>query len=263
MRTLLLALLIALLTPPAVAQEKKALKALMITGGCCHDYEKQKKILADGISARANVEWTIVHEGEGEKKGGTRHMVSVYKDPDWAKGYDVVVHAECFADVKDKAFVEGILKPHKDDGVPAVNLHCAMHCYRVPGYDEWFKFVGLKSTGHGPQKPIDIMYKVKDHPITKGLPEWTTINEELYNNVGQPFDTATVLATGKQGPAEAVVIWTNTYGKAKVFSTTLGHNNGTVADPKYLDLVTRGLLWSTGKLTDDGKPADGYEPVKK
>ena len=36
----------------------------MVTGGCCHDYEAQKKILSEGISARANVEWTIVHEGK-------------------------------------------------------------------------------------------------------------------------------------------------------------------------------------------------------
>src|SRR2546423_1352143 len=42
------------------------IKALMITGGCCHDYEQQKKILSEGISARANVTWTIIHEGGGE-----------------------------------------------------------------------------------------------------------------------------------------------------------------------------------------------------
>ena len=48
-----------------------------------------------------------------------------------------------------------------------------------------------------------------------------------------------------------VVVWTNLYnGKAKVFATTIGHNNITCADPKYLDLVTRGLLWSVGKLDD-------------
>ena len=50
---------------------------------------------------------------------------------------------------------------------------------------------------------------------------------------------------------EAVVAWTNNYnGKAKVFATTLGHNNETVADARYLDLVARGLLWSVGKLDE-------------
>jgi type 1 glutamine amidotransferase len=47
------------------------------------------------------------------------------------------------------------------------------------------------------------------------------------------------------------VAWTNTYnGKSKVFATTLGHNNATVADNRYLDLVARGLLWSVGKLDE-------------
>ena len=53
-------------------------------------------------------------------------------------------------------------------------------------------------------------------------------------------------------------IWVNTYGKARVFGTTLGHANKTVSTDTYLDLVTRGLLWACGKLDDDGKPAAGY-----
>lgn len=46
----------------AFSQEVKQLKVLMVCGGCCHDYENQKMIIAEGISARANVEFTIVHE---------------------------------------------------------------------------------------------------------------------------------------------------------------------------------------------------------
>ena len=56
---------------------------------------------------------------------------------------------------------------------------------------------------------------------------------------------------------DATVVWTNNYRKTtKVFATTIGHNTDTVADARYLDLVTRGLLWSCGKLNDDYlKPA--------
>jgi hypothetical protein len=35
-----------------------------------------------------------------------------------------------------------------------------------------------------------------------------------------------------------------------------------VADPRYLDLVTRGLLWACGKLDDQGQPLPGYGPKK-
>jgi type 1 glutamine amidotransferase len=47
-----------------------------------------------------------------------------------------------------------------------------------------------------------------------------------------------------------------------VFSTTIGHNNATVADARYLDLVTRGLLWACGKSDDKGSIKPGYGPKK-
>jgi len=50
-----------------------------------------------------------------------------------------------------------------------------------------------------------------------------------------------------------VAIWTNEYTdkKTKVFSTTIGHNNSTVEDPRYLDLVSNGILWATDKLGNE------------
>jgi type 1 glutamine amidotransferase len=84
------------------------------------------------------------------------------------------------------------------------------------------------------------------------------MNEELYNNI-KVFGGAHALARGRQGKSDFVVVWTNLYrGKTRVFSTTLGHNNQTVEDPRYLDLVTRGVLWACGKLGEDGKPLPGY-----
>jgi type 1 glutamine amidotransferase len=103
--------------------------------------------------------------------------------------------------------------------------------------------------------------------VTKGLEGWTTINEELYNNV-QIFASATPVAKGRQiqmprakkgepadpgakgSEVEAVVAWTNEFGpkKTRIFSTTIGHNNETVADDRYLELVTRGILWAAGRL---------------
>ncbi|MBS0207164.1 MAG: discoidin domain-containing protein [Planctomycetes bacterium] len=233
------------------AQETKRprpVQALLITGGCCHDYAKQKEILKKGIESRAMVEVTLVHSSDSS----TKARFDMYDSPDWAKGYDVVIHDECSADVKEMPYVDNILSAHKN-GVAAVNLHCAMHCYRT-GTDDWFKFVGIHSTGHGPQKPIDITFLDRVHPISKELENWTTINEELYNNV-KLFDTTVPLARGRQDTGnkveDFVVAWANQFGKARVFSTTLGHNNETVGDPRYLDLVTRGLLWSVDRLTPE------------
>jgi type 1 glutamine amidotransferase len=229
------------------AADPKPIKVLLVLGGCCHDYKNQQNILKKGIEARAHAEVTIIYSSDTS----TKATFEPYKKADWAKGYDVVIHDECSADVKDAETVGNILGAHKK-GVPAVNLHCAMHSYRT-GKGDWFEFIGIESTGHGPQKPIDISFIDKDHAITKGLEDWKTINEELYNNV-KILKTAKPLARGTQefpkGNQTTVVVWTNDYHGTRVFNTTLGHNNDTVGDPRYLDLVTRGMLWATDKLND-------------
>ncbi len=255
------------------AADGKPLRVLLITGGCCHDYAKQKDILKKGIESRANIVVTQVHTDDKS----TKPPLAILGDADYAKGYDAVIHDECAADVSDPAVIAGVLAPHRQ-GIPGVNLHCAMHSYRVgnPGTkatngterSAWFDYLGLQSSGHGPQEPIALNMLGATHAITKGMTNWTTIREELYNNI-QIFPTATPLIKGKQTikqkdgstkDVEAVVAWANQYDKTRVFSTTVGHNNDTVADARYLDLVTRGLLWSCGKLGSDGQPAVGYGP---
>lgn len=240
------------------AEAGKPLRALMITGGCCHDYTAQKNIIAEGVSQRANVEWTIVQEG-GDS---TKFKVSTYAQPDWAKGYDVVVHNECFADEKDVAWLDQIVKPHHD-GVPAVVIHCAMHCYRAPS-DEWFKFVGVTSRGHGSHFEHDVKTLQAGHPIMAGFPAtWHTPMEELYN-IEKVWPTATPLASSfsKETKKDETDVWINTYGKGRVFGTTIGHYNKTMQDPVFLDLVTRGLLWACDQLDDQGQPKPGYGPKK-
>ena len=67
------------------AEDAKPLKVLMVCGGCCHDYDNQKLILAEGISARANVEFTMVHE-QGKTKDDRTHKVSIYEKAGLGEG---------------------------------------------------------------------------------------------------------------------------------------------------------------------------------
>ena len=262
------------ISPALFAQETpKPLKALLITGGCCHDYAQQKDILKQGLEARANVVVDIIFSADGN----THPALPIYGNPDYAKGYDVVIHDECAADIKDPAVIQGVLHPHQN-GIPGVNLHCAMHCYRfgeftkpvAAGADNshWYEYLGIQSSGHGPQEPIAISFTDKTNAVSTSLADWTTIREEHYNNV-QVFATAHALAHGTQviknkagepqRTNDFVVAWENIYqGKTRVFSTTIGHNNETVSDARYLDLVTRGVLWACDKLDADGKPKAGY-----
>lgn len=279
----ILAVLFLSLSVAAVqaAPKRKPLRALLITGGCCHDYAVQKDLLKAGLEARAHIVVDQIHTDDKS----TNPPLAIYGNPDYAKGYDVIIHDECAAAMNDVKTVEGVLAPHRK-GVPGVNLHCAMHSYRVGDHRQpteagsqasmWFDYLGLQSSGHGPKAPVEIRFSRKGHPITKSLKDWTTIDEELYNNV-QVFPGTTSLAEGTQmqtprqkkkkgkgkakdakpapapkpKKATASVIWVNEYHGARVFSTTIGHFNETVGDSRYLDLVTRGLLWSCNKLNKD------------
>lgn len=131
----------------ATAEETKPIRALLVLGGCCHDYEKQKDLLTKGISARANVQWAVSYDPDR----GTSHKNPIYNNADWAKGFDVIVHDECSADVKDLETINRILEPHRKS-LPGVVLHCGMHSYRSEGWPNvtpWFEFTGLQTTGHG------------------------------------------------------------------------------------------------------------------
>jgi putative membrane-bound dehydrogenase-like protein len=249
MRSLLALVFLSALGSPLAAAEP--LKALLITGGCCHDYAKQHEVIAKGIQSRANVQVDVIWTDDKS----TNPPLPVYDKADWAKGYDIIIHDECAASMNNKETLTRILDAHKT--IPSIQLHCAMHSFRT-GEDRWFKRLGLQSNSHGPQEPIAITFVDKEHPITKTLADWTTIKEELYNNANL-FD-AHPLAMGKQTvknkdgttkDVEYIVAWTNEKAGARSFSTTIGHNTETVADARYLDLITRGLLWACDKLTPD------------
>jgi uncharacterized protein len=247
------------------ARAAEPIHALLITGGCCHDYGAQQKILTEGISARANVTWTILYEGGSSAGGVIRdHQMSIYAKPDWTKGYDIVVHNECFGDVTNAEFVNHIAKGHFD-GVPAVVIHCSIHSYRKAPTDEWRKCLGVSSYNHEGARKFKVININPDHPVMKGFPEtWQDpAKDELYR-IMKLWPNCVPLAKGiGVTNTENCCVWVNTYGKARVFGTTLGHDDITMGSDTYLDLVTRGLLWACNKLDKDGKPEEGYGPVAK
>jgi len=85
---LFLALLTVLLSPIhwSFDVESTPIKALYITGGGYHDYKTLKPLLTASISRYANAEFTVVNNIDG------------MKNPDFTKGYDVVVYNMCFSD---------------------------------------------------------------------------------------------------------------------------------------------------------------------
>ena len=249
MRLIYLALGLSFLVSVALAADDappKPLKALLITGGCCHDYTTQKQLIKNGLEERAHIEVTVVQQGGTT----TNTKIPLYEDPNWADGYDIVLHDECFSDVPDPAWTQRILKPHQA-GLPGVVIHCAMHCYR-DGTDEWFKFCGVTSRRHGAHYAHEVLNRDAEHPIMKDWGAgWANPAGELYW-IEKVWPTAHPLASSKNREKgnEEVCVWTNDYQGTRIFGTTLGHHNETVEDPAFLNMLTRGTLWACGKLDD-------------
>lgn len=264
-QTLAAILLVALLAPHTFAAEdaKPKLKGLIVAGGCCHDYPRQKLIISEGLSQRISIAWDIVHEGD---ENGKTHKVSVYAKPNWSDGYDVVIHNECFGAIEDVDFVEGIVNEHKRSGVAAVFVHCAMHSYRAAQTDEWRKLIGVTSRRHERAKrSLDVRNLAADHPIMAGFPEvWKTPNGELYviENIW-PNCTPLAAAYSPETESDQPCIWINNYDNVRIFGTTLGHHNETMMADEWLDTVSRGVLWAVNQLNADGKPAEGYAGTGK
>jgi len=200
------------------------------------------------------VEWAVFHDnGMTDGKAELTKINAFFAKPDWSKGFDVVYN-DSFQRNADLNLVKEKLAPHFA-GLPAVILHGTVHTHVDLKTDEWRKFLGIRSPRHGPAQLITVNNIAPENPIMKGCPSaWATASvDELYD-VDQVFATVTPLGmahdahTGK----DYCVIWTNLYGPAKtrVFGTSMVHANVSMKDPVYLDLVTRGLLWSVDKLDD-------------
>ena len=234
--------------PAAFCDEApKPLRALLVTGGCCHNYPLQTQQLTNAVAKLAAVEWTVVMEGGS----GTKAEISLYDNPDWAKGFDVVVHNECFADTTNHTYIRRIVDAHKA-GVPAVVIHCAMHTYRAVDIDDWREFLGVTSKRHDHQVRNAVKPVEPGHPILKGMPaDWVTPMDELYN-IDTLWPGAKALATSVSTESSKTfpVIWINQFGKTRVFGTTYGHGDDTWRDPVFLTYVSRGVLWAAGRLNE-------------
>ena len=252
-------------SPPALrpgVRRGSAHSRLLVVGGCCHDYEKQKDLLTKGISARANVEWTIAYDPDRT----TSHLNPIYHNPDWSKGYDVVVHDECSV---RRQGPEGHRQhsrppPRRAAGRCPPLRHALLPQRRLARRKprRGSSSPACNTIGHGSQ-----IAHLRDLSRSDRIPSSArcrigrpSTKNSITTTPAILLPTATALATGEQVTTDkdgqqvttkTIVAWTNTYnGKTRVFATTLGHNNETVGDPRYLDLVTRGLLWSVDKLDD-------------
>jgi type 1 glutamine amidotransferase len=69
--------------------------------------------------------------------------------------------------------------------------------------------------------------------------------DELYI-IEKVWPKTTVLAVSTSEPDGKThpVVWTNRYGKARVFGTTFGHSDEMFKDPVFIKLLGNGIRWA-------------------
>jgi hypothetical protein len=114
-----------------------------------------------------------------------------------------------------------------------------------------------KCGAHGKQNEFLITMRDKEHPITKGLPDfWMHSKDECYSHLRGPAENMTILATAcdseelqKAGRHEPMLMAIN-YHKGRVFHTTLGHDTEAFEGTGFITTFLRGSEWAaTGQVT--------------
>lgn len=124
-----------------------------------------------------------------------------------------------------------------------------------PKWEEFGKLCGRKwvmgTSGHGPRSDFTSKIVDEEHPITKGLTDFTT-NDELYAKL-QGTGEIHVLVTADSDWSKKTepLVFVQNYGKGRVVHNAYGHDRKALMTPSVQKIIARGAEWAaTGKVAE-------------
>lgn len=124
-----------------------------------------------------------------------------------------------------------------------------------PPWTAWGDMVGAAwsdaepRTGHARRHAYEVAWTDLKHPIAAGMPPKFLLSDELYHNfrlrpgihvLATAFDSPAIGGNGKTEP----LLWTNDYGRGRVFHTALGHDVDAMQAPGFVASYARGTEWA-------------------
>ncbi len=237
--SVILTIAAAFVCSAACAEESpKRIRVLSVTGmdSSAHNWQERSRAISKVLS---------------EEK---RFDVRVVEDPEFLAtrvlfDYDVaILHFRNLKPLTRGDDVKENLAKFVKSGRGLVVLHGVSGAF--PDWPEFRELIGRvwgPKHGHDPRGPFDVKVVNRQHPITRGMQDFTTDDELYVGFVGEsPIEvlaTARSRRTGKDEPVAFVM----QYGKGRVFHTPLGHDGRAVLLPGPAELLRRGCLWAAGR----------------
>ncbi len=133
-------------------------------------------------------------------------------------------------------------------GKGLVLIHFA--CGAFQGWPEFRNIAGRvwdpKLRGHDPHGKFTVLIADPQHPITRGMEPFETIDELYTCLAGDKEIHVVAKAISKVDHKEYPMAFVNQYGKGRVFHCVLGHDVQALSVPAVQELYRRGTAWAAG-----------------
>jgi type 1 glutamine amidotransferase len=275
---LLFIVAVGLLTFFSACKNEAGYKTLIITGQNNHNWKASSPVLKQILDETGLFSSEIVITPE---KGGDMKTFN----PDFTKYKLVVIdyNGDSWSEKTNNAFVEYV-----KSGGGVVLYHAADNSF--PSWKEYNEMSGLGGWGdrnqkdgpyvyyknnilvtdtsvgnggsHGKRREFLVRTRITDHPITRGLPvAWLHGTDELYSQLRGPAKNMQILATAFADSAagggtmrDEPMLMTITFGKGRIFHTTMGHadegGGPSMHCAGFIVTLQRGAEWAaTGDVT--------------
>ena len=144
-----------------------------------------------------------------------------------------------------------------EQGVGVVALH-----HSIAAFQEWGEYRkiiggkyylkdmvedGIKHKAGEYKHDLNFSIQVKDreHPITRGMNDFTIFDETYKNQVFERDNH--VLLTTDHPTSDEPLCWVRKYGRARVCYVQMGHGPSAYANANYRQLVARAIRWCAGR----------------
>ena len=228
---------------------------LLLTGGIVHPFESAAPALANVLN-RHGVESTVTEDidaGLVDLARGRFDLLTVYALR-WSMQDDkYAAHRSRWGLTLSPAAREAIVM-HVYEGGGLLGLHTASICF--DDWPEWRSVLGgtwvWGRSGHPPPGPVQVRISEPDHPLVRGLPDFT-LADEVYGNLALEPDVVPLMQATAIGAHAGwhPVLWERRVGIGRVVYGALGHDATSIAHPVHSRVLARSALWALGRPEAD------------